>query len=367
MKVCMTYSYLTPHIGGVEHHMELLARELVVEGYEVSFIVSAWSGKNTEFPVTYCWTPFELFKVPIMPTFPLKALHEEFDIIHTHATMPFVSDSSLVAGKLRGKPAVVTYHFEGSANTRIGHALAGVYNNLVKRATLRLADRIIVTTESYASQCAALDGYDVEVIPNPIDVDMYDPKNARREVLERYKLEGKRYLLFLGRIAPYKSLEVLIESFILLHEIHPDLHLVLAGEIRDKEYHRELVTMARNYRVDERIVFTDTVAAEDLPSLYAHCEVYVLPSLETGEAFGMTVVEATLSGAKVVTSAKPGVRDVAALVKARTFDVDRPVLNLTEVLLQSIKDERPDIKAVRERFSPRTVAKQVMAIYEEVM
>ena len=367
MKVCMTYSYLTPHIGGVEHHMELLGRALAAKGVEVSFIVSERSGPNDEFPATYCWTPFDLFRVPIMPAFPLRALQADYDIIHTHATMPFVSDSSILVSKLKRTPCVVTYHFEGNASSPIGHSLAYVYNRFLSRFMLRFADRITVTTESYGDQCTALVGYDVDIIPNPIDVEKYDPANARSEVLERYGLEDTKYLLFLGRIAPYKSLEVLIEAFILLHEIYPDLHLVLAGEIRDEAYHKELVTMARNYRVDERIVFTGTVAHEDLPSLYAHCETYVLPSLETGEAFGMTTVEAALSGARVVTADKPGVKDVAKLVNGITFAVDRPVFNLTEALIQSLRSSKPNIEAVRMTFSPESIADRVIGIYESVL
>lgn len=367
MKVCMTYSYITPHIGGVEHHMELVARELVKQGCDVTFIVSERSGVNDEFPVTYCWTPFEILHVPVMPAFPLRAMREEYDIIHTHATMPFVSDSSLIAARLRGRASVVTYHFEGNASTVPGQILAGVYNRLLKRHILRLADRIVVTTESYAETCAALEGHEVEVIPNPVDVARYDSANTRRDALERYGLADKRYILFLGRIARYKSLEVLIESFILLHEIFPDLHLVLAGEIRDREYHRELITLARHYRVDERILFTGTVPTDDLPTIYGHCEVYVLPSMETGEAFGMTVVEAALSGARVVTADKPGVREVAALVGAHTFSMDRPVLNLTEELMATLRENAPDVEKVRQRFAPKAVADRLIDIYESLI
>ena len=44
-----------------------------------------------------------------------------------------------------------------------------------------------------------------------------------------------------------------------------------------------------------------------------------------------------------------------------------PVIRELEAPLQSIKDAPPDIEAVRNRFSPRTDAKQVIAIYDGVM
>jgi glycosyltransferase involved in cell wall biosynthesis len=52
--------------------------------------------------------------------------------------------------------------------------------------------------------------------------------------------------------------------------------------------------------ISDRVKFLGYVADEDLPALFARCEAYVLPSLSEG--FGITVLEAMMSGAPVVSS-----------------------------------------------------------------
>ncbi len=57
-------------------------------------------------------------------------------------------------------------------------------------------------------------------------------------------------------------------------------------------------------------MFDDTVADDELPSVYRSADLVVLPSLDRSEAFGIVLIEALASGVPVVASDLPGVRSI---------------------------------------------------------
>lgn len=110
-------------------------------------------------------------------------------------------------------------------------------------------------------------------------------------------LEGKKFLMYVGRPTPHKNLERLIDAFIKLRASHPEMMLVLAGK-KDTNYQRiETDVQARGIR---GIYFTDFVSEGRLKWLYENCAAYVFPSLSEG--FGLPGLEAMLHGAPVVSS-----------------------------------------------------------------
>jgi rhamnosyl/mannosyltransferase len=62
--------------------------------------------------------------------------------------------------------------------------------------------------------------------------------------------------------------------------------------------------------VEDRVRFLGRVPDEDLASVYAACDVFVLPSVSRLEAFGIAALEAMSTAKPVVVSDIPGVREV---------------------------------------------------------
>ncbi len=111
------------------------------------------------------------------------------------------------------------------------------------------------------------------------------------------ELEGKQFMLYVGRPTPHKNLERLIEAFVPLQGQYPNLFLVLAGK-KDSNYQRlEADTSKRGLR---NIVFTDFMSEAQLRWLYEQCAAYVFPSLSEG--FGLPGLEAMMHGAPVISS-----------------------------------------------------------------
>ncbi len=113
---------------------------------------------------------------------------------------------------------------------------------------------------------------------------------------------GKKHpgptLLFFGRIAAYKGLEVLLEAFSQVRAHRKDLRLLVAGEGSLVPYHRQLEGL------EGVEVINRWVADEDVPGLFDQADMVVLPYtsasqsgvLAVAAAFGLPVVATRVGG-----------------------------------------------------------------------
>ena len=135
-----------------------------------------------------------------------------------------------------------------------------------------------------------------------------DPPEPVRE------LEGRKFIMYIGRPTPHKNLWRLIEAFDSLKAVHPDLYLVLAGKM-DRNY-SDIKRRAESNSINN-IVFTDYISEGQLRWLYENCRAYVFPSLSEG--FGLPGLEAMAHGAPVVSANTTCLPEIYADA-ARYFD-----------------------------------------------
>jgi glycosyltransferase involved in cell wall biosynthesis len=134
------------------------------------------------------------------------------------------------------------------------------------------------------------------------------------------ELQGRRLLLFLGRIHPKKGCDLLLEAFAQVGAQHPDLHLVMAGPDATgwgAELQREAI--ARGLR---NVTWTGMVAGNLKWGALRAAEAFVLPSHQ--ENFGVAVTEALSCGLPVLISREVNIwREIdaagAGLVAADTL------------------------------------------------
>lgn len=118
-----------------------------------------------------------------------------------------------------------------------------------------------------------------------------------REFREKHQLTDKKVLLYVGRLVEVKGLDVLLNSFSLLLQDHPEAHLVLVGE---GPLEAELKAQANRLKLGENIHFTGRFDGLPLVAWYNMGDLFVLPS--RFEPFGAVVNEALLAGLPVVCS-----------------------------------------------------------------
>lgn len=116
------------------------------------------------------------------------------------------------------------------------------------------------------------------------------------EYVRKYNLEGKRILLFVGRLVELKNLQAAIPAF--MKQNDPNSRFIIVGS---GDYEQELRRQADG---DERILFVGRYEGDELYAWYNLAHWFILPSYQ--EAFGAVTNEALLAGCHVMVSKKAG-------------------------------------------------------------
>lgn len=131
-----------------------------------------------------------------------------------------------------------------------------------------------------------------------IDVSSYSPARSDRECLKTWltiEEQDHKVILFLGRLAFEKRIDLLIKAFIKLKRQEPKLSLIVAGDGPT-----DAVNQAKQLaRQIPHIHFTGFLLGEIKAKVLASCDVFCSPS--PYETFGRTTVEAMASGIPVIT------------------------------------------------------------------
>jgi glycosyltransferase involved in cell wall biosynthesis len=118
--------------------------------------------------------------------------------------------------------------------------------------------------------------------------------------LDRHpELEGKRILLFMGRLHPKKGCDLLLEAYAVTMANDPAWRLVFAGPDAFN-WQMKLVARAQTLGIADRIVWTGMLRDSMKWSALAAAEVFALPSHQ--ENFGIAVAESLACGVPVLIS-----------------------------------------------------------------
>jgi glycosyltransferase involved in cell wall biosynthesis len=131
--------------------------------------------------------------------------------------------------------------------------------------------------------------------------------------------EHAKLILFLGRLSPKKSPELLLQAFGNLPERIGEHILMLAFAGPDENsMQKQLATSASRLGISTRVKFAGPLFGDDKWAAYRDADVFVLPS--QNENFGNTAAEAVAAATPVVVTEQCGIAplvdDVAGLVVA---------------------------------------------------
>jgi glycosyltransferase involved in cell wall biosynthesis len=177
---------------------------------------------------------------------------------------------------------------------------------------------IIATSEQEASelQSAGVASGKIVLRRNGVDAPKTFPKRGMFRAAHAVPSDVK-LVLFLGRLSPKKSPEVLLEAFALLCNSTNAAKLRLAFAGPDEAgMQARLEATAERLGISGQVHFCGALFGADKWAAYRDCDVFVLPS--QNENFGNTAAEALAAGTPVVVTDKCGIapllKDVAGLV-----------------------------------------------------
>jgi len=242
---------------------------------------------------------------------------DRFDLVHLH--YPFFGVANLVRKwKLRNpkKPLVVTYHMDTRAPSWKG-LFFKYYAKFWMPRILGTADKLLVSSFDYLKSSDAARVYEENKkswieLPFGVDIDRFQPRDIPLDLSQDLNLDADLpTLLFVGGMDSahyFKGVPILLQSLFLLKNNNTPVQAVLVG---DGDLRSNFELRAKSFGLDNLVRFVGQVGNDDLPLYYNLADLFVLPSVNQGEAFGMVLLEAMASGTPVVASDLAGVRTVA--------------------------------------------------------
>jgi glycosyltransferase involved in cell wall biosynthesis len=387
LKVLTAAIRYPPAPGGAETHAHEVARELIKRGHDVKVYTS---DLQREHPFEHMDGPYEMvdgvpverkrayrvaeaFHYPFMPG-QREMLKEPADVLHSHSFGYFHTNLLALRKRLRGTPYVITPHFHPPETMQGGWArqhLRRFYDTRIANWVFDQADAIIaVSRAELGSMAHHINDMDkVRVIPNGIDPSRFVELPDPRPFLEKRDIHGPM-ILYVGRLAVNKRMELVLQALPELLVEEPDLKLVIAGP--DDGAGDDWKEITADLEVEGSVRFEGFLSEEDLIAAFTAADVFVLPS--EWEAFGIVLLEAMACRTPCITSDLGGPPEV--IIDGETGYV-APYADegsWSQALLKMIGD--PDLrkrmgevgrKRAMEKFSWSSIVDRIEVVYEEVV
>ncbi|MFV5384502.1 glycosyltransferase family 4 protein [Acinetobacter junii] len=183
---------------------------------------------------------------------------------------------------------------------------------------LTKADKILAmsnyTKESFLNYYPSLEDK-IEVVYQAIDIDenliqMSQDEHLSKIVLNKYNLEPKKYMFFVGAIEYRKNIHNLIAAFKVASKGNQELKLIIAGKSHGSKYLNEYGLLGYTHEDNiGNIQFIGEISNLEKVCLIRNSRAFLFPSLLEG--FGIPVVEAQILGTPVLTSNNSSLTEVA--------------------------------------------------------
>ena len=257
------------------------------------------------------------------------------DIIHAHWILPQGLIASLVH-KLTGVPFVLTTH-GGDI-----YGLQGKFAAALKGYALKNASIVTVVSKDIQKTVKKKYGKDIqtEVISMGVDSSLFHPHKNDPEMRGKYGIKGP-FLLYVGRLSEKKGVRYLLEAMPLVLKHFPDCKLLIVGT---GELKRELGNLAESLDLIKtgNVVFVGAVPNNELPSYFASADIFIGPSVVGAggdtEGFGLTFVEAAMSGCIVVGTNVGGISDIIRNEETGFVVPEKNPQVIAEILVKIVQD-----------------------------
>jgi len=258
------------------------------------------SGSTT---VHYMRQAFSFLLAPVIPGLP-RVLHRlrksgQFDVILLHYPNPMATVALFLSLLLmRKKEKIVVWNHADTLLEQRWKRVLYAFFKPVEEYIFRRADAFAAATPHHASSSETFRRFAdrTAIIPYALPDSWFvideKEKQAMRLVRERV---GGSFLLFVGRLVPYKGLSTLVRAS---DRVPCRIAIVGAGPL-EKELENEIRMMG----LSERVLLIGAV--EDIRPYYLACDFLVLPSVSGLEGFGIVQIEAMALGKPVVSSDLP--------------------------------------------------------------
>jgi glycosyltransferase involved in cell wall biosynthesis len=240
-----------------------------------------------------------------------RARLQNFDVVHIFGLYDLLGPAVAAACRARNLPYVVEpigMFVPIVRNLR----LKALYHLVWGRRLLEGAKAVIATSEQEAGELVSggAPGAKIVLRRNGVEVPESWPEAGAFRRAHRISPDAKM-ILFLGRLSPKKSPDLLVQAFATLPAQleGQTLHLVFAGP-EEGGLTAQLEQMATQLGVRNRVQFLGPIFGSAKWAAYRDADVFVLPS--QNENFGNSAAEAVAAGTPVIVTEECGIAPLLA-------------------------------------------------------
>jgi glycosyltransferase involved in cell wall biosynthesis len=311
-----------PRVNGVSTSIQTFWRELDARGHHVTLIAPDY-GQGPDDP------NLDLIRIPsrhlpldpedrLMKARAIRALTGQlrgrsYDLVHIQT--PFVAHylGVQLAHQL-GVPRLESYHtfFEEYLHHYAPFLPASWTRSAARRFSRSQCNDVDAVVVPSTAMADVLRRYGIRtpmhIIPTGIDLARFQNADGRHFRAHHDITGARRILLYVGRVAHEKNIDMLLHAFAHVRSAVPEALLVVAGE---GPAERHLHQLARELHIERDVLFVGYLA-RDRPLLdcYAAADAFVFASRT--ETQGLVLLEAMALGVPVVSTAVMGTHDILA-------------------------------------------------------
>ena len=208
----------------------------------------------------------------------------------------------------------------------------------------------------------------IYTIPTGLELDRFSIKNKNekicQELIEKYQLQNHFVLTFLGRIAPEKSITVIIDALKEVVALNDNIRFLIVGGGPQLE---ELKNYVKDDHIESYVIFTGPQSGEYVPAHYHISDMFISASLS--ETQGLTYIEAMASNIPVIARYDDQLVDVIEDGKNGFFFRDEN--ELPQLILKTMKMDLTSFKenalAKAKEYSGETFARKVLEVYQQAI
>ena len=326
MKIGIFTDTYNPVTSGVVTSINMLEQEMKKRGHEVFVFTTSKSIQPNDNQTLYMLNSIPLliakqYKNRIA-TFYSREIAKQIkeiglDIVHTQTEFSVGAFGKIISRKY-DIPFIHTYHTMWEDYVHYISPLKGRNIHLkrlartISRAFVRKAECVITPsnkTAKYLKYKCKVKNKPIYVIPTGIDISPFKSSNFTEEERNNLKKSlgikpNEKIILFLGRVASEKSIDVIMDIMPSIFEEHPDYKFLIVGDGPSK---KDLEEQARKLNIDKNVIFTGKVPWNEVPKYYNIGDVFVNASIT--ETQGLTFIEAMSAEIPVVAKYAPNLSE----------------------------------------------------------
>ena len=367
MKILIIINYYAPYISGLTETARVLAESLAKDKKNK---VTVLCSNHDKLPKNEVINGVEVVRAPIIMKISkgtvsfsfinlARKMSKEYDVVNVISPM---LESGLLMKLMDKKKTVLSYHCDVNLPSSLLNNFILKVMDFSHNVAMKNCRFITVTSKDYAKNSRVVSKYIdrcVEIAPN----------FKEKEYVKTEKID--KSIGFCGRIVEEKGIDVLLKAFKIVKEAIPDASLRIAGNYKSVaggSVYPQLIDYINKENIKD-VTFLGKVPEEDLAKFYSQLDVFVLPSINSLEAFGMVQLEAMFCGVPVVASDLPGVRTIVKNTKMGLISKVKDEKDLAEKIIKILNNRDKYIipkKKLLSIYSNDVLVKKYEEIYSKI-